>query len=38
MQNSIIAEISAGIVTFAGIVLFVTYHIVRFNKRLGDHA
>lgn len=32
MQNSIILEISAGILTFLGIVLFVTYQVVHFNK------
>ncbi len=32
MQNNIILEVSAGIVTFVGIVLFITYQIIRFNK------
>ncbi|HTJ12098.1 MAG TPA: hypothetical protein VL547_08735 [Dinghuibacter sp.] len=36
MNNSITLEVTAGIATFIAIALFVSYHIVRFNKRLGD--
>gem|GEM_PF-3149471 len=36
MQNSITLEVSAGIITFVGLVCFVTYQIVHFNKHLGD--
>ena len=36
MNNSITLEVTAGIVTFIVIALFVSYHIIRFNKHVGD--
>ena len=36
MENSIILEVAAGIITSAAIILFVAYKIIRFNKHLKD--
>ena len=37
MQNSMILEVAAGIVTFLSIAFFVAYQVVHFNKHLGDN-
>jgi hypothetical protein len=37
MNNSMIPEVAAGIVTSVAIILFVAVNIVRFNKHLKIH-
>jgi hypothetical protein len=36
MDNSMIPEIAAGIITSASIILFVAFNVIRFNKHLKD--
>lgn len=38
MDNSMIPEVAAGVITSAAIVFFVAYNVIRFNKHQKDNT